>query len=283
VGLPNGNLVVGGAFTDAGGNPAADKAAIWNAGTGKWSSIGGSPSGAFNDTVVAIAVVGPRIILGGAFTNAGGDKRADYLVEWTGSAWKHYGANAAGTDGALTGPVADIAVYGPTTLVAGMFQNAAGIAGADGVAAFNGTKWMALGKTQMVLPMYGLLVVGRTLYASGMAKNIAGIAAADGIAAFGLPAPPSTPRALKPRDGWKRVTLTWKAPSLMNGAPVRDYVVQYRKKGTSAWKTFADGVRTATGAVVTGLTSGVMYQFRVQATNDWGVGAVSLTVNATPR
>ena len=55
-------------------------------------------------------------------------------------------------------------------------------------------------------------------------------------------------------------------------------MVQYRKLGATTWKTFVDGVRITRSAVVTGLTSRTIYQFRVLAKNDWGTGAPSTVV-----
>ena len=42
----------------------------------------------------------------------------------------------------------------------------------------------------------------------------------------------------------KKITITWAAPSTSNGtsAPT-DYVIQYKLKGTTTWKTFKDSVR----------------------------------------
>ena len=66
------------------------------------------------------------------------------------------------------------------------------------------------------------------------------------------------------------------APSTANGtsAPT-DYVIQYKLKGTSTWKTFKDPVSATRSATVTGLTSGKYYQFRVSAKNWAGTGSVS--------
>jgi len=74
----------------------------------------------------------------------------------------------------------------------------------------------------------------------------------------------------------KKVTISWKAPSTSNGtSKPKDYVIQYRLKGTSTWKTFKDSVSTKTSVTVTGLTKGKQYQFRVQPKNWAGKGKVS--------
>ena len=58
------------------------------------------------------------------------------------------------------------------------------------------------------------------------------------------------------------------------GSAVSDYVVQYTSDGAS-WTTVSDGVSTQTSAVVTGLTRGVRYTFRVAAVNSEGQGDFS--------
>src|SRR4051812_28299383 len=59
-----GLLLVGGAFTDAGGNAAADYIATWNGTT--WSNLGTS---AFNGNVRAIAYKNGKVYAGGNFTD----------------------------------------------------------------------------------------------------------------------------------------------------------------------------------------------------------------------
>jgi PKD repeat protein len=94
---------------------------------------------------------------------------------------------------------------------------------------------------------------------------------------------PSAPRALVGTPRNASVSLAWAAPVSTGGATITDYVVQFRRTGTTSWTTFADGVRTTRTAVVTGLVNGRSYQFRVSAKNSVGTGAASATVTATPR
>ncbi len=77
-----------------------------------------------------------------------------------------------------------------------------------------------------------------------------------------------------------QAVLAWTAPA-NGGSAITDYVVEFRT-GAAAFAVFSDGVSTATGATVTGLTNGTAYDFRVSAVNAVGPGAVSATVSATP-
>ncbi len=67
IALSGEDVYAGGLFTDAGGNPSADKIAKWD-GT-SWSALGGGLSSFVN----TIAVSGSNVYVGGNFLNAGGD------------------------------------------------------------------------------------------------------------------------------------------------------------------------------------------------------------------
>lgn len=67
--------------------------------------------------------------------------------------------------------------------------------------------------------------------------------------------------------------LTWSAPD-NGGNPITDYVIQFSGDGVT-WSTFADGVNSSTSAVVSGLTRGVTYGFRVAARTIDGEGKYS--------
>ena len=93
--------------------------------------------------------------------------------------------------------------------------------------------------------------------------------------------------AAQPRAGQARgdvarpcakIRITWTAPSTTNGTSApKDYTIQYRLKGSTTWRTFADTVTATRSATVTGLTSGKYYQFRVLPKNWAGTGTSSLT------
>lgn len=77
-----------------------------------------------------------------------------------------------------------------------------------------------------------------------------------------------------------QVSLSWTAPTSNGGSAVTDYVVQSSKDGGASWLTFADGISAAASAVVTGLSNGTSYVFRVAAVNNAGAGAYSKSSTA---
>jgi hypothetical protein len=118
------------------------------------------------------------------------------------------------------------------------------------------------------------------------AINAAGTGAFAQSTAIRPYVPVSAPTGLAAVAGNTQVTLTWTAPN--STPPVTDYRVQYRVDTVgSAWQTFADGVSTTPRAVVTGLTNGSRYFFRVAAITSEGIGfytngALAATPSAPP-
>ena len=90
---------------------------------------------------------------------------------------------------------------------------------------------------------------------------------------------PSAPGEPAISDVTKRsCTLTWQAPALDGGDPIRNYVVEYRVAGTYKWLKANPGERTLdTTYKVTGLDADLEYEFRVGAENKGGIGAYSET------
>ena len=101
-----------------------------------------------------------------------------------------------------------------------------------------------------------------------------------------IPTAPAVPTGLQatpaPQDGLDegQVRLVWDQPG-NNGAAITDYVIESSADGTT-WTAVDDGVSTATTSIVTGLTNGTNYRFRVAARNAIGVGPSSTPVEATP-
>ena len=94
---------------------------------------------------------------------------------------------------------------------------------------------------------------------------------------------PTTPRTLVVTPKTRSVSLAWVAPAKANANTVTDYIVQYRRQGSTTWLTFRDGVSTARKATVTGLKSGQAYEFRIAARSKAGTGTWSSVLRGTPK
>ncbi|MEQ1633419.1 MAG: hypothetical protein ABL997_13665 [Planctomycetota bacterium] len=138
---PNGDLVVGGDFTFAGG-VQVNGIARWN-GT-SWSAFGTGMT--LNSRVRALArMPNGDLVAGGTFTTAGGVP-ASGIARWNGTSWSAFG------NGATQHPVFAIPATVSSLLVAqngdlyagGLFTFMNGVA-ASRIARFDGTAWSPLG------------------------------------------------------------------------------------------------------------------------------------------
>jgi chitodextrinase len=102
------------------------------------------------------------------------------------------------------------------------------------------------------------------------------------VASATVPEPvvaPSAPLGLTAGAGVGKASLTWRAPAEAGSAPLTGYVVQQSREG-GPWT--AVGRVTAPQLVVSGLTGGAAYRFRVAAVSDAGTGAWSAEVRVVP-
>jgi hypothetical protein len=178
-----GVLLVGGAFTNAGGHAAADYIASWN-GTA-WSALGNS---ALNGNVRAIAYHDGKVYAGGNFTNAAGNDMADYLAVWNGSTWSPF-CTPQGTNPAFNGSVLALQIIGNRLYVGGSFSNGAGITSADFLVSCDLTTGApsstVLNADGMNGGVYALTAdVNGVLYAGGLMINVDHIAEADHVAKY---------------------------------------------------------------------------------------------------
>lgn len=98
-------------------------------------------------------------------------------------------------------------------------------------------------------------------------------------------AAPGQPNAPSVANGNTQATVSWVAPAA-NGCAVIAYRVEFSSNSGSTWNTFTSAAVT-TSQLVTGLTNGTAYVFRVAAENCMGFGAASaastsVTPNQTP-
>lgn len=94
--------------------------------------------GGINGEVRAIAVHGKEVYVGGSFTGAGGNSKANYIARWDGASWQALGAG-------LNNQVNAITIHRGVVYVGGSFSNAGENPNANGIARWDGTSWQALG------------------------------------------------------------------------------------------------------------------------------------------
>ncbi|HEV2105273.1 MAG TPA: FlgD immunoglobulin-like domain containing protein [Candidatus Eisenbacteria bacterium] len=167
-GQPRQNLVVGGAFTHAGGVAAAHVGLWSEAATypfNTWSALGSG----FDGNVNALELYGGAIVAGGAFANSGATATAG-VARWDGSAWQPMGSG-------MNAPVWALKAYSPTAqtiaLVAGGDFTVANGGAASRVAIWTQstigpatTPWKPLGDG-FNGRVYALERFGGSLYAAG--------------------------------------------------------------------------------------------------------------------
>ncbi len=91
----------------------------------------------------------------------------------------------------------------------------------------------------------------------------------------GGPGAPGVVTGVTGTQGVGQISLTWSAPVSNGGSSITDYIVQYSSDSGSTWITHANAASTSTSRVVTGLSAGTSYTFRVLAKNTIGNGPYS--------
>jgi hypothetical protein len=148
----NGNLYVGGGFSNLENVSSADNVAYFNTTSSTWNALGAGPTvsqGAVTSFVRTLTVQGTDLYIGTDANNIAGIPEADHVAKWNGSAWSALGTNTDGTNGWFT-DANNTYLYGMETsgqflFTIGSFQNANGNPRADYVAYFDGTTWRNLG------------------------------------------------------------------------------------------------------------------------------------------
>jgi hypothetical protein len=113
------------------------------------------------------------------------------------------------------------------------------------------------------------------------AVNIVGTGAYSNIVIGTTFTTPNSPTNLTGASGNAQVSLTWTAPTSNGGTPVTGYVVEYSINPSGPWTPVNTG-STATTYIVTGLTNGTLYYFRVSGVNSVGTGTPSNVISLTP-
>ena len=129
----NGDIYMGGAFTNAGGDADADYLCKWD-GTALSAVVAG-----ITGAVYALAFDSEgNLYIGGNFTNVG-DANGDYVVKFDGTNFSSLGT---GMNGTVNGLLFD---SDGNLYACGGFTSAGGVANTSQIAKWNGTAWSALG------------------------------------------------------------------------------------------------------------------------------------------
>lgn len=172
--LPNGDVVVAGAFATAGG-VSANNIARWNGAA--WSALGSG----LNGPVEALALLpNGDIVAGGSFTTAGGTS-ALRIARWNGSSWSALGSGFPGAGNRVRA----LAILPNGDLVAGGTFATAGGAPGNHVARWNGSSWSGLGSGMSgsgPLGVYALAVLPNGELAAGGFFQTAGGVSVNHIA-----------------------------------------------------------------------------------------------------
>jgi hypothetical protein len=167
----NGDIIVGGQFTQA-GEISANYVARWDGST--WHPLGSGVNG----FVSALNVYGAELIAGGHFTVAG-DSSSAYIARWDGSEWRPLGTGMDNFVAALT-------VYEGELIAGGQFATAGGVS-VNKIASWDGAAWGALSSgmagdyvTALTVFDGDLIAGGRFTVAGGVA--VSAIASWDGTA-----------------------------------------------------------------------------------------------------
>ncbi len=154
-----GDLIVGGAFTQAGG-VTVNRVARWNGSV--WSALGAGANG----EVRAVAVSGTNVYVGGDFFSVNGSPStaAVGVARWNGTSWSALGA---GVGSGSANQVLSLVAVGSTLYAGGNFVQAGGVT-TRRVARWDGSSWSAaLSIANVSGGVASLAVAGTSVYAGG--------------------------------------------------------------------------------------------------------------------
>ncbi|MES2623393.1 MAG: fibronectin type III domain-containing protein [Patescibacteria group bacterium] len=116
------------------------------------------------------------------------------------------------------------------------------------------------------------------------ANSISRITSVDNVMVSGANMTGTIPSAINNVTavrGNGKALLSWTEPNSINST-ITDYIIEY-KSGAGSYSVYADGTSAATTTLVTGLTNGTNYNFRVTAVNGVGTSSVSNLASTTPQ
>jgi hypothetical protein len=172
----DGNLVVGGLFSQA-GDVLASNIAQWDGTT--WSALGsGIQVTSLQDGPFCMAVHNGSLYVGGSFLDAGG-VAVRHIARWDGVSWHAVGDGVSGTPVPALG---SMVVHGGDLFVGGSFTMIDDVA-ARYIARWDGTSWSSLGSGLGEHPdstmVVAQAVLGDDLFAGGVFRTAGGQAASN--------------------------------------------------------------------------------------------------------
>lgn len=178
--MPNGDIVVAGQFSGAGGT-AANHIARWDGST--WNAMGPG----FNGPVRDLALAGSDLIAVGSFTTAGG-LAVNRVARWNGSNWSAIGSGL----GIFSASAVAVSKTSGDIYVGGAFSSAGGTT-VNNIARFTGSNWTSVGlgaaspvTSLLALPDGDILVGGAfTVVGFTPANRIARVSGTTWSTAFG--------------------------------------------------------------------------------------------------
>ncbi len=181
------SLYAGGSFSNMGGVPRTGYVARWERATNRWSALGnGISAGNTNAFVTSMTPFdsgsGLELVVGGFFSSASAVSGTKSLAKWNGTSWSALGSNfVANSADSVWSLLTWDGVGGNRLYVAGGFPVAGGVT-CNGIAAYDGELWHALGTgvTGTFSPVVFKLAAfddgsGPALYAAGRYDAIDGV------------------------------------------------------------------------------------------------------------
>jgi hypothetical protein len=185
-------LFIGGAFSNAGGNPNADSLIKCDLATNAVTAVVDGPDDIVGRVKALAADSAGNLYAGGEFINLDGIALADYVAKYNGTSWSALGADAADpTVASINSANVDaLTADGLNVYVGTDDDNIAGIPQADNIAKWDGSAWSALGSAggDGFFPdqtrINAILVSGTKIYATGSFNDASGDPLADHVAVF---------------------------------------------------------------------------------------------------
>ena len=203
-----------------------------------------------------------------------------------------YSLTASNTPRTVPSPITDLSAN-PSTISTSLILS--WVAPWNGGSAITGYRWFRSSNADMsgVLTSNATLVTtlsttvtplvaGVMSYFRIVASNVAGFSASSAIVSNyprAVPGQVGTVTAASLNQG---ISLSWPSTTASNGSAISSYRSQYSLSSAAAGEWFDISNAPENTAVLTGLTNGTPYWFRVQASNVAGYGLASAIVTKTP-